>query len=78
LDAYIFHITPYDLVFRGAIFVGLTFILLLWFTRRINQIANRFLALALATIVLWMAWVLGIDIRLATYFPGWNWLPLQF
>ncbi|MDB5152402.1 MAG: macrolide transporter ATP-binding/permease protein [Mucilaginibacter sp.] len=78
MNAYTFHITPYDLVFLGTIFVGLTFTLLLWFTRRINQIANRFLGLALATIVLWMAWVLGIDIRLATYFPRWSWLPLQF
>jgi len=25
-----------------------------------------------------MAWVLGIDIRLGTYFPHWSWLPLQF
>jgi putative ABC transport system permease protein len=78
LDAYTFHITPYDLVFLGTIFVGLTFTLLLWFTRRINQIANRFLGLALATIALWMTWELGIDIRLATYFPRWSWLPLQF
>jgi len=27
---------------------------------------------------LWIAWVLGIDIRLGTYFPRWSWLPLQF
>ena len=25
-----------------------------------------------------MAWVLGIDLRLTTYFPRWSWLPLQF
>ncbi|MDR3696030.1 ABC transporter permease [Mucilaginibacter sp.] len=78
LNAYTFHITPYDLAFLGTIFIGLTFTLQLWFTKRINQTANRFLGLALATIVLWMAWVLGIDIRLGTYFPHWNWLPLQF
>jgi putative ABC transport system permease protein len=78
LNAYTFHITPYDLVFLGTIFIGLTFTLLLWFTKRINHTANRFLGLALATIVLWMAWVLGIDIRLGAYFPRWSWLPLQF
>ncbi|WP_257957578.1 ABC transporter permease [Parapedobacter tibetensis] len=32
----------------------------------------------MATIVLWMIWLLGIDIRLETYFPHWSWLPLQF
>ncbi len=76
--AYTFHITLYDLAFLGTIFIGLTFTLLLWFTKKVNRAANRFLALALVTIVLWMAWVLGIDIRLATYFPHWSWLPLQF
>jgi len=56
----------------------MTFTLLLWFTKRINRAANRFLALALGTIVLWMIWLLGVDIRLETYFPRWDWLPLQF
>lgn len=78
VNAYIFHITTYDLAFLGAIFIGLTFALQLWFTKRINQAANRFLALALLTIVLWMARVLSIDIGLGAYFPRWNWLPLQF
>jgi putative ABC transport system permease protein len=78
LNPYTFHINLYDLVFLGTIFIGLTFTLLLWFTKGINQTANRFLALALATIVLWMVWVLGIDIRLGSYFPRWSWLPLQF
>ncbi len=78
MNAYIFHITPYDLVFLGTIFIGLTFALLLGFAKRINRTANRFLGLALAIIILWMAWVLGIDIRLGTYFPRWSWLPLQF
>jgi putative ABC transport system permease protein len=78
LNTYTFHITSYDLAFLGAIFIGLTFTLLLWFIKKINRAANRFLALAMVTIVLWMAWVLGIDIRLGTYFPRWSWLPLQF
>jgi hypothetical protein len=78
LNNYTFHTNLYDPVFLGAIFIGLTFTLLLWFTKRINLAASRFLGLALATIVLWMAWVLGIDIRRDTYFPRWSWLPLQF
>ncbi|MDB5131017.1 MAG: macB 22 [Mucilaginibacter sp.] len=78
LSAYTFHITPYDLAFLGTIFIGLTFTLQLWFTKRINRTANRFLALALLTIVLRMALILGIDTKFGAYYPHWNWLPLQF
>ncbi|MDB4922076.1 ABC transporter permease [Mucilaginibacter sp.] len=77
MNAYTFHITPYDLAFLGTIFIGLTFTLQLWFAKRINRAANRFLSLALCIIVLRMVWVLGIDIRLGSYFPRWSWLPLQ-
>jgi len=68
----------YDLTFLGAIFIGLTFALLLCFTKTINRSANRFLALALATMILWMVRILAIDIRLETYLPHWDWLPMQF
>ena len=78
LITYTIHITSYDLAFLGAIFIGLNFTLQLWFAKKVNSTANRFLALALLTIVLQIARVLGIDIRLADYFPHWNWLPLQF
>ncbi|MDN5285288.1 MAG: ABC-type antimicrobial peptide transport system, permease component [Mucilaginibacter sp.] len=78
MDTYTFHINTYDLAFFGTIFIGLTFILLLWFTKRINRAANRFLALAMVTIVLWIARILGIDIGLSTYITNWSRLPLQF
>jgi putative ABC transport system permease protein len=78
LNPYTFHITPYDLAFLGAIFIGLTFALQLGFTKRINRTANRFLSLALATMVLWMLWILGRDIGIGAYFSYWGWLPLQF
>jgi len=78
LNTYTFHINAYDLAFFGTIFIGLTFILLLWFTKRINQAANQFLALAIVTIVLWLSRILGIDIGLSTYITNWSWLPLQF
>jgi len=78
LYPYTFHINLSDLVFLGTIFIGLTFVLQLWFTKRINRVANRFLGLALGVVVLWMVWVFCIDIRLGTYFPHWSWLPLQF
>jgi len=78
LNTYTSHITLYDLLFLGAIFIGLTFALQLWFTKKINQTANRLLGLALLTIVLRMIWIVGIDIQLATYFFRWSCLPLQF
>jgi putative ABC transport system permease protein len=78
MDTYTFHINTYDLAFIGTIFIGLTFILLLWFTKRINQAANRLLALAMLTIVLWISRILGIHIGLSTYMTNWSRLPLQF
>jgi len=36
------------------------------------------MALALAIVVLQIAWVLSVDIRLGSYFPQWSWLPLRF
>jgi putative ABC transport system permease protein len=78
LNTYTFHINAFDLAFLGTIFIGLTFILLLWFTKRINRAANRFLALAMVTIFLWVVRILGIDIGLSTYIPNWSRLPLQF
>jgi len=59
-------------------FIGLTFALQLWFTKSVNRIANRFLALALVTMILSMVRMLVIDIRLETYLPGWDRLPMQY
>jgi putative ABC transport system permease protein len=78
LNTYTFHISFYDLAFLGTIFAGIIFALQLWFAKSINRAANRFLALALLTMVLWMARLLGADIGLGTYYPSWSWLPLQF
>ncbi|MDR6940331.1 ABC transporter permease [Mucilaginibacter pocheonensis] len=78
MNTYTLHINTYDVAFVGAIFIGLTFILLLWFTKKINRAANRFLALAMVTIVLWIARILGTDIGLSTYITNWSRLPLQF
>ena len=78
MNTYTFHISFYDLVFLGAIFTGLIFALQLWFAKSINRAANRFLALALLTMVLLMARLLGADIGIGAYYPRWSWLPLQF
>jgi len=78
LNSYTFHINLYDLAFTGAIFIGLNLAVLLWFTKNVNRNANRFLALALVTMILWMVRVLAIDLKLESYLPGWDRLPLQF
>jgi putative ABC transport system permease protein len=68
LSNYTFHTNLFDLVSLGTIFTGLNFALLLAFTKKTNRTANRFLALALVVMVLWMVSISAIDIR----------LPLQF
>jgi putative ABC transport system permease protein len=78
LNSYTFHINLYDLAFLGAILIGFSFALQLGFAKRTNRVANRFLALALAIVALWVARILAIDIQLATYVPFWSRLPLQF
>lgn len=78
LKHYTCHITLYDLFFFGMISIGLNFALLLAFVKSINRTANRFLALALLVMILWMMRMLAIDIRLGMYLPGWDRLPMQF
>jgi len=78
LKPYIFHITLYDAAFFGMLFIGLNFALLLWFTKKANRSANRFLAMALAVAALWIARLLAIDIGLGAYAPFWSRLPLQY
>jgi putative ABC transport system permease protein len=78
LNSLTFHINLYDLAALGTIFIGLNFALLLWFTKSINRSANRFLALALVTMILWMVRILAIDVRLETDLPDWDRLPMQF
>jgi len=68
----------YDLALTGAIFIGLNFAVQLWFAKRTSQAANRFLALALVVMVMWIARLLAIDIGIGAYFPHWSRLPLQF
>ena len=78
MKSYNFHINLYDLAFLGTIFIGLTFAVLLLFTKSINQPAKRFLGLALVVMVLWMLSVSGMDIRIGNYPFQAGRLPLQF
>jgi len=78
LNTYTFHITFYDLAFLGTIFIGFFLAVQLALAKKINRAANRFLSLALVTMVLWLLSVLGKDIGLGAYFPHWTRLPMQF
>ncbi|MFI5163385.1 MAG: helix-turn-helix domain-containing protein, partial [Sphingobacteriales bacterium] len=78
MNSYTFHITLYHLALLGTLFTGFTFALLLAFAKTANRAANRFLALALLVMVLWIARVLGIGFGLSAYIPYWSRLPLQF
>ncbi|MBS1502409.1 MAG: ABC transporter permease [Bacteroidetes bacterium] len=68
MKPYTFHITIYDAAFFGTLFIGLTFVLLLWFDKKANRLAERFLALALAVMILWIVKIGVGDIK----------FPLQF
>ncbi|MGZ3872863.1 MAG: helix-turn-helix domain-containing protein [Mucilaginibacter sp.] len=74
---YTFHITLFDLAILGTVFIGLTFALLLGFTKTTNR-PGIAIGLALFVIVLQLVWILGIAIGLDASVPSWSWLPLQF
>ncbi len=51
MNAYTLHINLCDLAFLRIIFIGLTFILLLWFTKNVNRKANLYLEAHMANIL---------------------------
>lgn len=56
MNPYTLHINLYDLAFLGAIFIGLTLVVLLWFTKRITNTAKLHRILA-AFALLWLLWI---------------------
>lgn len=73
-----FKINFYNLLILASVFIGLTFCLLLIFSKRINQKANRFLGLAALVIVLWNIWVLSHDLDFFRYASRFYLIPLNF
>ncbi|HZY37300.1 MAG TPA: ABC transporter permease, partial [Mucilaginibacter sp.] len=67
MNGYTLHITLYGLAFLVVIITGLNSALLLWFNRKAQGAANRFLALALVVVVVWTA-----------LSPFWGRVQLQF
>jgi putative ABC transport system permease protein len=72
MNAHTLTLSPYGLLFLGILFIALTVALFLWFTKGAGRSANRFLALALAVMALWIVRILGMDMGIADR------LPLQF
>ncbi len=68
----------YNLVIIASVFIGLSFGLLLLFTKRINQSANRYLGGLALIIVFWNIWVLSLDLNIFRYFPKFYLIPLNF
>lgn len=64
MNQYTSNINLYDLAFLGTVFIGLTFILLLWFIKKITDTAKLHRILA-AFGLLWLLW---IPLKAAEYF----------
>jgi len=77
LHSFTFHITVYDLTAIAAIITGVNFALLLAFTKSSNRTANSFLSLALAGMVVSVAWLLAIHVDPVAHLSSRGWLPIQ-
>ena len=75
---YELDLNPYNLIIIASVFIGLTFGLLLIFTKRINQNANRYLGGLALIIVFWNVWVLSLDLDIFRYFSKFYLIPLNF
>ncbi len=68
--------------FNGSIFIAViievTFALLLFFGKKQNQVANRFLSLMLMIIAAWMFWTVSLGLGLNHYFPILEIIPFTF
>jgi len=78
LDVYLVNVN----FFNGSIFIAViievTFALLLFFGRKKNQVANRFLSLMLLIIAAWMFWTVSLGLGLNSYFPILNVIPFTY
>lgn len=76
MDGYKFYLGLYDIAFLAGMFIGITFCCLLWFTKGQNRLTNRFLAMAVFSVVLWLLSIIGTHIGLTGGFPVVGWIPL--
>ncbi|NQZ45464.1 MAG: helix-turn-helix transcriptional regulator [Flavobacteriaceae bacterium] len=70
------NFTLWNLLIGIFLIVGSTFGLLLFFTKRKNKAANKFMAFVVMAISLWLVWVFLSDIGLLEYYPRITWFPI--
>jgi len=56
--------------------VGLTFGLLLLFAKRKNKAANKFMAIVVIIMSLWLTWVFVADMHILDYYSKLTWVPI--
>ncbi|MDP9080458.1 MAG: ABC transporter permease [Bacteroidota bacterium] len=78
MKTYTFNINLYDIAFFGTLFIAFTFAFLLWFARRSNQTANRFLAITIAMAIIWIGQTVATDVKLFQYNSIWDLLPWHY
>lgn len=67
-----------NLIIIASVFIGITFGMLLLFTKRINKKANILLGLVTFIVVFWNIWVLSLDFQITDYFPLFYIIPLNY
>jgi len=70
------NLTLWNTLIGIFLIIGCTFGLLLFFTKRKNRAANRFMAFVVMAISLWLVWVFLADIGLLEYYPRITWFPI--
>lgn len=73
-----FNLNFFNLIIIASVFIGVTFGLLLIFTRRINRKANVLLGLVTFIIVFWNIWILSLDFQVTNYLPYFYLIPLNY
>ncbi|WP_074410372.1 MULTISPECIES: helix-turn-helix domain-containing protein [Aquimarina] len=73
-----FNLNIFNLIIIASICIGITFGLLLIFTKRINKKANVLLGLVTFIIVFWNIWILSLDFQITNYIPHFYLIPLNY
>ena len=73
-----FNLNFFNLIIIASVFIGVTFGLLLIFTKRINRKANILLGLVTFIIVFWNIWILSLDFKVTNYLPYFYLIPLNY
>lgn len=70
------HLTVWNILIAISTIVGLTFGVLLLFTKRKNKAANKFMAIVVIIMSLWLTWVYITDTKILEYYPRFTWIPI--